>query len=63
MVEYVKGDLEHSLRRLKKRLDKDGVLKAAKSRMVYEPPSVKRRSKARRAKIRAKRDAKNANYL
>jgi small subunit ribosomal protein S21 len=63
MVEYVKdNDLEHALRRLKKRLDKDGVLKAYRSRAEYQPPSVKRRSKARRAKTRALKDAKNAKY-
>ena len=44
--------LERALRRLKKKMEREGVLKVLKARKHYEKPSEKRRRKARTAKKR-----------
>lgn len=44
------GDsIDKSLRALKKRLDKEGVMKAVKAHRYYDKPSVKKRVKAKAA--------------
>ena len=44
------GDsLDKALRALKKRLDKEGVMKAVKAHRFYSKPSVKKRAKAKAA--------------
>ena len=40
--------LERALRRLKKKIEREGVLKAIKARKHYEKPSEKKRRKMRR---------------
>ena len=40
--------LERALRRLKKKIEREGVLKALKARKHYEKPSERKRRKARR---------------
>lgn len=41
--------IEKALRILKKKLDKEGIMKAAKAHRFYEKPSVKSREKAKQA--------------
>jgi small subunit ribosomal protein S21 len=44
------GDsLDKALRALKKRLDKEGVMKAVKAHRFYAKPSIKKRAKAKAA--------------
>lgn len=42
--------LERALRRFKKKIEREGILKQVKARKHYEKPSVKKRRKAREAK-------------
>ena len=41
--------LDKALRALKKKLDKEGVMKAAKAHRFYDKPSVKSRAKSKAA--------------
>lgn len=41
--------IEKALRALKKKVDREGYLKAAKTRRFYDKPSVKKRAKAKAA--------------
>jgi small subunit ribosomal protein S21 len=41
--------IEKALRILKKKLDKEGVMKAAKAHRFYDKPSVKNRAKSKAA--------------
>jgi len=41
--------LDKALRALKKRLDKEGVMKAVKAHRFYSKPSVRKRAKAKAA--------------
>jgi small subunit ribosomal protein S21 len=41
--------LDKALRALKKKLDREGVMKAAKAHRFYDKPSVKSRAKAKAA--------------
>jgi small subunit ribosomal protein S21 len=44
------GDaIEKALRALKKKLDKEGVMKTAKANRYYEKPSVRKRAKSKAA--------------
>lgn len=44
------GDsVDKALRLLKKRLDKEGVMKAVKAHRFYNKPSIKKRAKAKAA--------------
>jgi len=43
--------VDKALRRLKKKLDREGILRDARARRSYEKPSVKRRRKAKEPKI------------
>jgi small subunit ribosomal protein S21 len=42
--------LDRALRNLKKNIDKEGILKTAKSKRFYDKPSVKKRAKSKAAK-------------
>ena len=42
--------LEKALRRFKKKIEREGVLKAVKARKHYEKPSERKRRKARTAR-------------
>jgi len=44
--------LEKALRRLKKKIEREGILKTLKARKHYEKPSEKRRRKQRTSKKR-----------
>lgn len=41
--------IEKALRALKKKLDKEGVMKTAKAKRYYDKPSVKARAKSKAA--------------
>jgi small subunit ribosomal protein S21 len=41
--------LDKALRALKKKLDKEGIMKAAKAHRFYDKPSVKSRAKSKAA--------------
>lgn len=41
--------IEKSLRVLKKKLDKEGIMKTAKARRYYDKPSVQKRAKSKAA--------------
>ena len=41
--------IEKALRVLKKKLDKEGVMKSAKANRYYDKPSVKKRAKSKAA--------------
>lgn len=45
-------NLEKALKRLKKKLEREGVLKILKARKHYEKPSEKRRRKQRTSKTK-----------
>ena len=46
--------LEKALKRLKKKIEREGILKILKARKHYEKPSEKRRRKMRTSKSRKK---------
>ena len=50
--------VEKGLRRLKKLLDREGILKDMRGRKCFEKPGDKRRKKQARARSRAARDAR-----
>lgn len=50
VVKVRMGDsIDKALRALKKRLDKEGVMKAVKAHRFYVKPSIKKRAKAKAA--------------
>lgn len=50
LVKVRQGDsLDKALRALKKRLDKEGVMKSVKAHRFYLKPSVKKRAKSKAA--------------
>lgn len=50
LVKVRTGDsIDKALRALKKRLDKEGVMKAVKAHRFYSKPSVKKRAKSKAA--------------
>ena len=50
IVKVRMGDsIDKSLRALKKRLDKEGVMKSVKAHRFYSKPSIKRRAKSKAA--------------
>ncbi|MFH0953843.1 MAG: 30S ribosomal protein S21 [Verrucomicrobiota bacterium] len=53
-VRIRKGEsVDKALRRLKKKLDKEGIMREIRAHRHYEKPSEKKRRKAARARIRA----------
>ena len=52
--------VEKGLRRLKKLLDREGILKDMRNRKHYEKPGDKKRLKQARARTRAARDRREA---
>ncbi len=52
-VKLKKGEnVDRALRRLKKKLDKEGTLRELRTRSHYEKPSEKKRKKSARARAR-----------
>ena len=41
--------IDKALRALKKKLDKEGIMKAARAHRLYDKPSVKKRAKSKAA--------------
>jgi small subunit ribosomal protein S21 len=61
-IKLKKGEsLEKVLRRLKKRLDREGTLKEVRSHRYYEKPSEKRRRKLKIARFSAMLSARYAD--
>jgi len=53
-VKVRKGEtIEKALRRLKKKLDREGVMREVRARRHYEKPSEQKRRKAARARSRS----------
>jgi len=46
--------VDKALRALKKKLDNEGIMKAAKAHRFYDKPSIKKRAKSKAARKRAK---------
>lgn len=46
--------MDRALRRLKKKLDKEGTMREIRTHRYFEKPSERRRRKAARARIRAR---------
>jgi len=52
-VKLRKGEpVEKALRRLKKKLDREGVMREVRARRHFEKPSIKKRRKSARARTR-----------
>ena len=47
--------LERALRRFKKKMEREGIIRQVKARKHYEKPSVKKRRKIREARKKKKR--------
>lgn len=57
-VKLKKGEsVDRAMRRLKKKLDKEGTLRDLRNRAYYEKPSEKKRRKQARARTRTFRPA------
>lgn len=55
----VRDSVEKALRILKKKIDKEGIMKAAKAHRFYDKPSVRERAKSKAAlKYKVKRHNK-----
>mgnify|MGYP001451141375 CR=1 FL=1 len=54
--------LDHALRRLKKKVDSEGIVKELKKRSHYEKPSARRKHNKQAAKYRAKMKAKHDKW-
>ena len=46
---HVTGNIERSLRQLKKKIEREGVVRDMKRRVYFEPPTQKRRKRLMRA--------------
>jgi len=56
-VKIRKGEsVEKALRRLKKKMDKEGIMREIRAHRHFEKPSEKRRRKQARARLRSLRD-------
>jgi len=53
--------IDKTLKRLKKLLDRDDVLRESRNRRYYRKPSVVKRQKMKEAKFKAYLDARDAN--
>jgi len=55
--------IDKALRQLKKKLDKEGIMKSAKAHRFYDKPSVKKRAKSKAARKKLKITAKKKYYI
>jgi len=55
--------IDKALRALKKKVDKEGIMKSAKAHRYYDKPSIKKRAKSKAAKKRAKTAARRTARL
>tara|TARA_B100001123_G_scaffold401842_1_gene488943 strand:- start:172 stop:462 length:291 start_codon:yes stop_codon:yes gene_type:complete len=62
-IKLRKGEpVERALRRLKKKVDREGTIKDIRSRRAFEKPSERKRRKMKASKFQAMLDARYANY-
>ncbi|HKZ00277.1 MAG TPA: 30S ribosomal protein S21 [Rhabdochlamydiaceae bacterium] len=55
--------IDKALRALKKKLDKEGIMKSAKAHRFYDKPSVKSRAKSKAAlKYKKTKGSRSASY-
>lgn len=54
-------ELDKALRKLKKAMDKEGIVKELRERQYFEKPGEKKRKKSARARSRARRDERLRN--
>jgi len=52
--------VERALKRLKRKLDRDDVIKECRDRRYFEKPSAKKRRRMKEAKFKAMLDARDA---
>ena len=52
--------IDRALKRLKRKLDRDDVIKECRNRRYFEKPSAKKRRKMKEAKFKAYLDARDA---
>ena len=52
--------VERALKRLKRKLDRDDVIKECRDRRYFEKPSAKKRRRRKEAKFKAYLDARDA---
>ena len=52
--------VERALKRLKRKLDRDDVIKECRDRRYFEKPSAKKRRKMKEARFKAMLDARDA---
>jgi len=57
----VRNDVDRSLKKLKRLMERENILAEVKERKYYMKPSVKKRKKAARARARLKKEEKLAN--
>jgi small subunit ribosomal protein S21 len=55
--------IDKALRALKKKLDKEGIMKSAKAHRFYDKPSVKSRAKSKAAQKYKKTKPRSYNYV
>ena len=54
--------IDKALRQLKKKIDKEGIMKSAKAHRFYDKPSVKKRAKSKAARKRLKTVGRRPTY-
>ena len=62
-IKLKKGEpVERALRRLKKKMDREGTIKDVRNRRAFEKPSERKRRKMKASKFQAMLTARYANY-
>jgi small subunit ribosomal protein S21 len=57
---YENESVERALKRLKRKLDRDDIIKECRNRQYFEKPSAKKRRRMKEAKFKAYLDARDA---
>ena len=62
-IKLKKGEpVERALRRLKKKVDREGTIKDVRNRRAFEKPSARKRRKMKASKFQAMLAARDADY-
>ena len=62
-IKLKKGEpVERALRRLKKKMDREGTIKDVRNRRAFEKPSARKRRKMKASKFQAMLVARYADY-
>ena len=62
-IKLKKGEpVERALRRLKKKVDREGTIKDVRNRRAFEKPSARKRRKMKASKFQAMLTARYADY-